>query len=117
MMADLENIMNFIKIGLTLLKIKINRQGQVTELGFSEFLDIENVIIDTKIDAIACILPKISKVIGKMCMTLSSMVNRFRYVNYFNIFYILGFENVRIDTKIMSVCLQPEIRKVIHKCV
>ena len=102
MMVDLENNINFKRIGLT-LKIKVNRQGQVTELGFSEFLDIENVRIDTKIESIACTQPEISKVIGKMCMTLSSKVKRLRYVNYFNIFYIPGLENVRIDTKIMSV--------------
>ena len=117
MMVDLENNIHFKRIGLT-LKIKVNRQGQVTELGFSEFLDIENVRIDTKIKSIACTQPEISKVIGKICMTLSSKVKRLRYVNCFNIFYIPGLENVRIDTKIMSVwCLQPEIRKVIHKCV
>ena len=52
MMADLENNINFKKIDLT-LKIKVNRQGQVTELGFSEFLGIENVRIDTKIESIA----------------------------------------------------------------
>ena len=49
MMVDLENDKNFKRIGL-ILKIKVNRQGQVTELGFSEFLDIENVRIDTKIE-------------------------------------------------------------------
>ena len=75
MMVDLENNIHFKKIGLT-LKIKVNRQGQVTELGFSEFLDIENVRIDTKIGSIACTQPEISKVIRKMCMTLSSKVNR-----------------------------------------
>ena len=80
MIADLENSINFKKIGLT-LKIKVNRQGQVTELGFSVIRDIENVRIDTKIETIACIQPEISKVIGKMCMTLSSKVNRLRYVN------------------------------------
>ena len=117
MMADLENNINFKRIGLT-LKIKVNRQGQVTELGFSEFFDIDNVRIDTKIESIACIQPEISKIIGKMCMTLSSKVKRLIYVNYFNIFYIPGLKNVRIDTKIMSAwCLQPEIRKVIYKCV
>ena len=117
MMADFENDINLKRIGL-ILKIKIYRQGQVTELGFCEFLDIENVRIDTKIESIACTQQEISKVIGKMCMTLSSKVKRLRYVNYFNIFYIPCLENVRIDTKIMSVwCLQPEIRKVINKCV
>ena len=54
MMADLENSINFEKIGLT-LKIKVNCQGQATELGFFEILDIENVRIDTKIESIACI--------------------------------------------------------------
>ena len=102
MMVDLENNMNFKKIDLT-LKIKVSRQGQITELGFSEFLDIENVRIDIKIQSIACTQPEISKVIGKMCMTLSSKVKRLRYVNYFNVFYIPGLENVRIDIKIMSV--------------
>ena len=80
MVADLENSINLKKIELT-LKIKVNRQDQVTELGFSEILNIENVRIDTKIESIACIPPEISKVIGKMCMTLSSKVNRLRYVN------------------------------------
>ena len=101
MMVDLKNNINFKRIGLT-LKIKVNRQGQVTELGLFEFLDIENVRIDTKIGSIACTQPEMSKVIGKMCMTLSSKVSRLRYVNYLNIFYIPGLENVRIDTKIMS---------------
>ena len=86
-MADLEININIKRIDLT-LKIKINRQGQVTELRFFEFLDFENVRIDTKIESIACTQPEISKVIGKMCMTLSSKVKRLRYVNYFNIFYI-----------------------------
>ena len=49
-MSDLENNINFKRIGLT-LKIKVNRQGQVTELGFSEFLDIKNVRIDTKFES------------------------------------------------------------------
>ena len=63
-MADLEININFNRIGLT-LKIKVNHQGQVTEIRFSEFLDIENVRIDTKIESIACTQPEISKVIGK----------------------------------------------------
>ena len=49
-MADLENNIKLEKNGLT-LKIKVKDQGQVTELGFSEFLDIENVRIDTKISS------------------------------------------------------------------
>ena len=61
-MVDLENNKNFKRIGLT-LKIKVNRQDQVTELGFSEFLDFENVRIDTKIESIECTQPEISKVI------------------------------------------------------
>ena len=59
-MADLENNINFKKSGLT-LKIKVNHQGQVTEHGFSEILDIENVKIDTKIESVACIQPEISQ--------------------------------------------------------
>ena len=101
-MVDLENDTNLKKIGLT-LKIKVNHQSQVIENGFSEIFDIENVRIDTKIESIASIQPEISKVICKKCMTLSSKVKRLRYVNYFNIFDIPGLENVRIDTKIMSV--------------
>ena len=66
-------------------------------------VDIENVRIDTKIRSITCIQLEIHKVIGKMCMILSSKVKPFRYVNYFNIFYIPDLENVRIDTKIISV--------------
>ena len=102
MMADLENNINFKKSGLA-LKIKVSHQGQVTEHGFSEILDIENVKIDTKIESVACIQPEIRKVIGKLCMTLSSKVKRLRYVNYFPIFDIPCLENVRMDTKIMSV--------------
>ena len=53
-----------------------------------------------------------------MSVTLSSEFNRWGHVIFINIFDILDLEFVRIDTKIMSVwCLQPEIRKVIHKCV
>ena len=85
------------------LKIKVKHQGQVTDSGFSEILDIVNVRIDTKIKSIACIQPEISKVIGKMCMALSFKVKRLKYVNYFNMFDIQGLENVRIDTKIMSL--------------
>ena len=117
MMADLENNINFEKISLT-LKTKINHQSQVIDFGFSEILDFVYVRIDTKIESIACIHPEISKVIGKMCMTLSSKIKRSKYANYFNNFDIPGLENVRIDTKIMSVrYLQPEIRKVIHRYV
>ena len=85
------------------MKIKVNHQGQVTDFVFSEIHDIVNVRIDTKIKSTACIQPEMTKVIGKMCMTLSSKVKRLNYVNYFNIFDIPGLENVRIDTKIMSV--------------
>ena len=117
MMVDLENDTNLEKVGLT-LKIKVNHQSSVTENRFSEILDIENVKIDTNIESIASIQPEVSKVIWRMCMTLSFKVERLRYVNYFDILDIPGLEIVRIDTKIMSVwCLQPEIRKVIHKCV
>ena len=51
-------------------------------------------------------------------MTLTFKVNHHSHLIYFNIFDILDLENVRIDTKIQFVsCLEPEIRKVIHKCV
>ena len=46
MMTDLENNLNLKKNGLT-LKIKVNHPGQVTENGFSEILDIENVRIES----------------------------------------------------------------------
>ena len=75
----------------------------MTDFGFFEILDIENVRIDTKIESIAGIQPEISKVIWKKCMTSSSKVKRMRYVNYFNIFDISCLKIVRIDTKIMSV--------------
>ena len=117
MTDDLEHNINFKKNGLT-LKIKVNHQSQVTDFEFSEILDIENVRIDTKIESKACIQPEISKVIEKMCMTLSSKVERQGHKIYFNIFDILDLDNVRIDTKIEFVsCLQPEIRKVKHECV
>ena len=64
MTADLENNKQFGKGGLT-LKIKVNRQGQVNTFGFIEIPGIANVRIDTKIESIACILPEISKVVGK----------------------------------------------------
>ena len=46
-MNDLENNINMKKNGLT-LKIKVNHQGQVTEIRFSEILDLEYVRFDTK---------------------------------------------------------------------
>ena len=55
---------------------KVNHQGQVTDFGFSEILDLANVRIDTKIKSVACIQPKIRKVIQLLCVTLSSKVNR-----------------------------------------
>ena len=101
-MADLGNNITFEKNNLT-SKIKVIHRGQVTDFEFFEILDIVNVRIDTKIVSIACIQPEINKVIGKICMAMSSKVKRLRYVNYFNIFDIPGLENVRIDTKVMSV--------------
>ena len=41
---------------------KVNHQGQVTDFGFSEILDFENVRIDTKIDFVSCLQPEIRKV-------------------------------------------------------
>ena len=62
MMTDLENNIILKKSGLT-LKIKVKHQGQVTENGFFEILDLEYVRFDTKIESIAGIQPEISKVI------------------------------------------------------
>ena len=102
---------------LTLI-FKVNHQGQVTDFGFYEILDFENVRIDTKIKSAACIQPELRKVIQWTCVTLSSKVNRQGHVIFFNIFDILDLKNVRIDTKIDFVsCLQPEIRKVTQEGV
>ena len=68
---------------------KVNHQGQVTDFGFSEILDLANVRIDTKIKSVACIQPKIRKVIQLLCVTLSSKVNRQGHMIFFNIFDIL----------------------------
>ena len=38
---------------------KVNHQGQVTDFGFSEILDIVNVRINTKIKSVACIQPEL----------------------------------------------------------
>ena len=46
---------------------KVNHQNQVTDFGFSEILDLANVRIDTKIKSVACIQPKIRKVIQLLC--------------------------------------------------
>ena len=51
MMADFENNITLETNSLT-LKIKVNYQGQVTDHGFSEILEIENVRIDTKIESV-----------------------------------------------------------------
>ena len=45
------------------LIFKVNHQGQVTDFGFSEILDIVNVRIDTKIKSAACIQSELRKVI------------------------------------------------------
>ena len=97
---------------------KVNHQGQVTDSGFSEILDLANVRIDTEIKFLACIQPEKRKVIQLICATLSSKVNRQGHIIFFNIFDIHDLENVRIDTKINFVsCLQPEMRKVMQKGV
>ena len=107
-MTELEIDINLKQISLT-LKIKVNHLGHVTENEMSEILDLENVRIATKIESIAGIQPKISKVI-KMCMTLSSKVICQGHVIVFSIFDILDLENIGIDTKINFVsCLQSEI--------
>ena len=97
---------------------KVNHQGQVTDFGFYEILDIVNVRIDTKIKSVACVQPELRKVIRWMSVTLSFKVNRQGPVIFFNSFDILNLENARIDTKIEFVsCLQPEIRKVMQNGV
>ena len=97
---------------------KVNHRSQVTDFGFSEILDLANVRIDTKIESVACIQPKIRKVIQLLCVTLSSKVNRQGHMIFLNIFDIHNLENGRIDNKINFVsCLQPEIRKVMQKGV
>ena len=40
---------------------KVNHQGQVTDFGFSEILNIVNIGIDTKIESAACIQPELKK--------------------------------------------------------
>ena len=97
---------------------KVNHQGQVTDFGFSEILDLANVRIDTKIKSVACIQPGIRKAIQLICVTLSSKVNRQGHIIFFIILDIHDLENVRIDTNINFVsCLQPELRKVMQKGV
>ena len=97
---------------------KVNHQGQAIYSRFSEISDIENVRIDTKIKSAARMQPDIIKVIQWVCVTLASKVNRQGHVIFFNIFDILGLENVRINTKIKFVsCLEPEIWKVMQKGV
>ena len=105
------------KMCLTFI-FKVNHQGQVTDLAFSEILDLANVRIDTEIKFLACIQPEIRKVIQLICVTLSFKVNRQGHMIFFNIFDILDLENVGIDTKINFVSrLQPEIWKVMQKGV
>ena len=90
-------------------------QGQVTDFGFFEILDLENVIIDTSFKSVSCIQPEQIQVIHRRCVTLGSKVNRQGHVIFFHIFDILDLENVWIDIKINFVsCLQPEIRKVMQ---
>ena len=54
---------------LTLL-FKVNHQSQLTDFIFSEILDIENARIDTKINIISCIQPKIREVMQKLAFDL-----------------------------------------------
>ena len=74
MMIDLENDTNLKKW------FYLENQGQPSRLRdqniFFEIPDFENIRIDTKIESIASIPPKISKVIWRMCMTLSFKVKR-----------------------------------------
>ena len=98
---------------------KVNYQGQVTDFGFSEILNIVNVRIVTKVKSAACIQPELKKRSYNECgwpWVQRSTVKVTQF--FFNIFDILDLENVRIDTKINFVsCLQPEIWKVTQKGV
>ena len=90
----------------------------MTDFGFSEILDLENIRIDPKVKSASCIQPELMKVIQWMCVTLSSKVNRQGHGIVFKIFDIFDIEYVRIDTKINFVSrLQPEIWKVMQKGV
>ena len=60
--------------------------SRLTDFSLSGILDIGNVIINTKIESIACIQPELSKVIWRKCMTLSSKVNYEGHVIYSNIY-------------------------------
>ena len=62
MMFTTRDTKDHTQMGLTFI-FKVNHQGQVTDLGFSEMLDIVNVRIDTKIKSAACIQPELRKVI------------------------------------------------------
>ena len=89
-------------------------QGQVTDFGFSEILDLANVRIDTKIKSVACI-QSVGDKIGHTWPWVPRSTVKVTYI-FFIIFDIRDLENVRIDTKINFVsCLQPEIRKVMQK--
>ena len=63
--------------------LKVNHQGQVTDSGFSEILDLANVRIYTKIKFLACIQPEIRKVIQLIRVTLSFKVNRQGHMIFF----------------------------------
>ena len=80
-----------------------------------DIFDLENVKINTKIDFVSCLQPKIWKVMQK------NVWPRFSRSNIKVRWLILGFseildlENVRIDTKFKSAsCIQPELMKVIQ---
>ena len=62
MMFTTRDMKGYTQTCLTLI-FKVSHQGQVTDFGLSEILDLENVRIDTKIKSAACIQPELRKVI------------------------------------------------------
>ena len=62
MMLTTRNTKGHTQMCLTFI-CKVNHQGQVTDFGFPEILDIVNVRIDTNIKSAACIQPELRKVI------------------------------------------------------
>ena len=96
---------------LTLI-FKVNHQDQVTDFGFSEILDFENVRIDVKNQVCSMYTAGAKKGHTMNVCDLEFQGQPSRSRDFFNIFDILDLKNVRIDTKIdFILCLQPEIRK------
>ena len=91
MMVDLENNISLQTIDLT-WKLRSNLKVRWPKMDFLRSSTLRMLESTPWSGSIACIQPEIRKVIAKMCITLSSKVERFRYVNYFNIFEIQASE-------------------------